>query len=97
MAGMQSRKSGQSAIELRRFHGYGMETSLSMIEENVPYANRVQLFPTEKIVFLDIRFGELFHRCTEEEWRSFRQSLADSGIGIKQHRGWWRFFSWLAI
>ena len=40
-----------------------------MIKENLWNAERVELFPKERIAFLDIRFGELFHKCDEQEWK----------------------------
>ena len=97
MAVMQSRKPSLSVIEMPRFHGYGMEAPLAMLQENLPNAERVQLFPAERIAFLDIRFGELFHRCTEQEWVAFRQLLVSNGFNIRAKRPWWHFFARQAI
>ena len=90
---IQSRKPSLSVIELPKFHGYGMESPLAMLEANLWNSERVQLFPAERIAFLDIRFGELFHRCTEQEWVSFRQQLLSNGFSIRPRKRWRDFFS----
>ncbi len=79
------------AFERTKYHGYGMEAPLSMLKDNLVAAHRVELFPKERIAFLDIPFGELFHRCNDEEWDDFRQFLSASGMPIEV-RPWWRFW-----
>jgi hypothetical protein len=62
-----------------------------MLKENLLNSQRVELFPWEKIVVLDISFGELFHRCTLREWEEFRDFLRSNGISIEPP-SWWRFW-----
>ena len=80
-----------SAVERREYHGYGFEASLDMLKENLWHAERVELFPSERIAFLDIRFGELFHRCSDREWSEFLQFLSDQGVFVKNSR-WWEWW-----
>jgi hypothetical protein len=84
-------KSDMRAVEKRRFHGYGFEKPLQFLEDNLPMAHRVELFPEERIVFLDIPFGELYHKCTDLEWREFSDLLVAKNIRIRKKR-WWRFW-----
>ena len=79
------------AIALRKYHGYGMEASLQMLKENLWTAKRVELFPLDRIAFLDIPFGELFHRCTDDEWTDWSKFLSDNGVPVKTNR-WWEFW-----
>ena len=89
---MQARRPSPRVFEFTRFHGYGMEAPLSMLEEYLWRAEAVELFPSERIAFLNIRFGELFHRCTEQEWGNFRRLLTDNGFTILTRR-WWHAFT----
>lgn len=90
-AGAQSPRRKIRALELARYHGYGMDAPLSMLKENLWNSERVELFPKERIAFLDIRFGELFHRCTPEEWDDFRQFLSANGVRVEVNP-WWKFW-----
>lgn len=82
------------AFECHTFHGYGMEASLQVLKENLSHAEEVELFPAERIAYLNIRFGELFHRCEEGEWQEFLQCLASNGIAIEKRpkRSRWMFW-----
>ena len=66
----------------RRFDGIGMEVPLAMLKQELWGANRVQVFAEDKIVKLDIRFSELWHKCTDEEWTEFQSFLTEQGIPI---------------
>ena len=79
------------AFQRGKYHGYGMEAPLSMLKENLLTSRRVELFPDERIAFLDIPFGELFHRCNDEEWDDFQRVLSVNRIPI-EIRPWWRFW-----
>lgn len=62
-----------------------------MLKDNLWNSERVELFPHERITFLNIRFGELFHRCSEEEWTDFRSFLSANGVLIESNP-WWKFW-----
>ena len=82
-------KSDLRAIVKKRFHGYGFEKPMQFLEDNLPMANRVELFPEEKIVFLDIPFGELYHKCNDSEWQEFIDLLAAKSIRVSKKKWWW--------
>jgi hypothetical protein len=90
MAGNFMRKALR-ALQLKKYHGCGMETSLSDLKEHLWDSERVELFPDEKIAFLNIRFGELFHRCNDAEWQDFIDYLGANRIKIRANR-WWEFW-----
>jgi hypothetical protein len=79
------------ALELSKYHGYGMEAPLSMLKEHLWNSERVELFPNDRIAFLNIRFGELFHRCSEQEWIDFRSFLSTNRVPIEVIP-WWKFW-----
>jgi hypothetical protein len=79
------------AVEFGRFNRIGNEATLEFVQENINLADRVELFPDERVVYLPVRWGELYHRCSEEEWRNFLGFLARRDISIVKHR-WWRFW-----
>jgi hypothetical protein len=91
MAAMDAPRRRIRALERAKYHGYGMEAPLSMLKENLWNSERVELFSRERIAFLDIRFGELFHRCDEGEWNEFRTFLSTNGIPIEASP-WWKFW-----
>ena len=76
------------ALELRKYHGYGMDAPLSMLKEHLWNSERVELFPNERIAFLNIRFGELVHRCSEEEWVDFRNFLTANNVPVEVVPRW---------
>jgi hypothetical protein len=73
------------------FHGYGLEAPLETLKKYLKESRGVELFPVERVVFLNIPFGELYHRCTTSEWDEFSFFLASQRLPIKQ-RPWWRFW-----
>ena len=79
------------ALELPKYHGYGMDAPLQMLKDHLFDALRVQLFPSERIAYLDIRFGDLVHRCTEQEWSEFLAHLSANGVPISKPP-WWQFW-----
>jgi len=79
------------AIERFRDNGVGAEASLSEIISNLKIAERIELFPDNRVVMLDVRFGELRHACDEHEWRQIKQHLEHSGISTRRAR-WWEFY-----
>ncbi len=87
----QGPKQRLRALELPKYHGYGSEVSLEVLRDYLWNAERVELFSSERIACLNIRFGELFHRCDEKEWRDFRQFLTAHGISIYTSP-WWKFW-----
>lgn len=91
MAAVQTPRGKIRAIELRRYHGYGMDAPLSMLKENLWNSRRVELFPNERIAFLNIPFGELFHRCSQDEWKDFRSFLSANGAPVEVNP-WWKFW-----
>jgi len=68
-----------------------MEASLQELKKRLWDSYRVELFPVARIAFLNIRFGELFHRCGEAEWQDVLCFLAMNNIKIKKNR-WWEFW-----
>jgi hypothetical protein len=91
MAATNSRGKVLRAIERLRDDGIGMDAPLAMLREYIAQAERVELFPSERVVLLDIPHGELRHRCTEGEWRAFRQFLDDKQIPLVKPR-WYEFW-----
>lgn len=79
------------AYVYKRFDGYGMEAPLSKLKEHLWGAERVQLFTEHKIAKLEIRFSELWHRCTDDEWREFKVFLSEQGVPIVPPP-WWAFW-----
>ena len=78
------------AIERFRDNGAGAEASLSEIISNIKIAERIELFPDNRVVMLDVRFGELRHACDEREWGQIKQHLEHSGISTRRAK-WWEF------
>ena len=77
-------------VERQQFDDVGMEAPISQILEFALLSKRVELFPNERIVKLDIPFSELFHRCTEAEWNDFMLFL--SANGVRQKKPWWAWW-----
>ena len=74
-------------VERQKFDDVGVEATISQIMEFALSSNRVELFPTERIIKLDIPFSELFHRCTEAEWSDCIAFL--NANGVRRKKPWW--------
>ena len=68
-----------------------METSFPAIKEHIDDCERVELFTNEKIIKLNIRFGELYHICQGSEWDDFFNFLKEKNIKIKINK-WYEFW-----
>jgi len=77
-------------LERQKFDDVGIEAPITQIMEFTLSSNRVELFPTERIIKLDIPFSELFHRCTEAEWNDFIGFLSTNGVRHK--KTWWKWW-----
>ena len=80
------------AIQFKKFDGAGAEVSFEKVKEHLWDAERVELFSVDKIIKLNIRFGELFHICDDNEWNDYENFLTDNGISIKINK-WWEFWN----
>ncbi len=72
------------AFELKRFDGVANEVAFSRIKESMLNCKRIDLIPKDKIVKLNIRWGELYCKCSEEEWLDLYRILDNSGIKINK-------------
>ncbi len=79
------------AIEFNKFDGIGAEVDFETIQKRYSDAARIELFRDDAIIKLNIRFDEVFHKCSDREWDSFKSFLSKSGIKIKINR-WWQFW-----
>lgn len=79
------------AVEFKRFNRIGNEVPLAFVMENLELAPRVDLFPDERVVYLGIRWGELFHRCSGDEWLQLLEYLRGKEIPVTRHR-WWKLW-----
>jgi hypothetical protein len=91
--------SGQRQIKTKlitrsRFHGYGFEAPLHKLEEYVSFAESIELYSEEKVVFLDIRHGGLFHQCSLDEWNQFIVFLIKNSFISVDSRFPWRSVRW---
>lgn len=81
-------------ITKSRFHGHGFEASLETLERHASSAESIELYSKDNVAFLDIRFGELFHRCSSEEWGRFIAFLKESNFILDDLRFPWRSIGW---
>ena len=79
------------AIEIRKYDGIGSEVDYETIINRYLDSARIELFSNEKIIKLNIRFDEVYHRCQSTEWDDFRLFLTNKGINIKVNQ-WWQFW-----
>ncbi len=84
-------KKNLRALQLKKFDGAGAEVEIEDLKKKLWFSERVELFHDEKIIKLNIRFGELFHICKDDEWDDYRNFLKDSGVNIKVKK-WWEFW-----
>lgn len=80
------------AIQLKNFDGAGTNVSIEELKNHLWDSERVELFSEEKFIKLNIRFGELFHKCDGDEWTDYRNFLNDNGIQITANK-WWQFWN----
>ena len=85
-------KSKLRAIQFSKFDGAGTEVSIEELKNSLWDSERVELFGVEKIIKLNIRFGELFHRCNDDEWNDYKDFLANNGVDLKVIK-WWQFWN----
>ena len=62
---------GRTIYWRKSHNGYGMEVSIETIidelkNDKVPFS--IELSRSDKTIFLNIRFGELYHHCNDLEW-----------------------------
>ena len=79
------------AIQRRADRGHGMDAPLAMLRENLLCSERVELYPAQRLVLLDIPHGELRHHCTEKEWDEFCGFLGENHVPVVRPR-WWEFW-----
>lgn len=72
------------AIEFKKFDGVANKNTYSEIINNLFNCGRIDLFPNEKIVKLNIRWGEIYCSCTNQEWEDLYGLLNNNGIHIKK-------------
>lgn len=80
------------AVKFKKFDGAGTEVAIEELKKNVWGSERVELFNEGKIIKLNIRFGELFHKCNDDEWNDYHNFLKDNGIKITV-KNWWEFWN----
>ena len=56
------------AFELKKFDGVANKVTFAEIKQNMFKCGQIDIIPKEKIVKLNIRWGELYCKCSDEEW-----------------------------
>lgn len=79
------------AFEFEKFDGIANKTSFPEIKKNLFECERIDLFPKEKVVKLNIPWGELYCICDKEEWNELYEILKNNCILIKR----WTFLDCL--
>jgi hypothetical protein len=79
------------ALILKHFDGVGGEVDYETIVRRYSDAARMELYSISKIVKLNIRFDELFHRCVDTEWEDYMSFLRKQSVAIHVNR-WWQFY-----
>ena len=80
------------AVEFKRFNRIGNEATIEFIIENIHMASCIELFNEERIVYLPVRWGKLYHKCDEEEWEKLQGHLVLQNIPIIKNK-WWKFWA----
>jgi len=80
------------AFEFEKFDGIANKTSFLEIKKNVFEGKRIDLIPKEKVVKLNIPWGELYCLCNEKEWNELYEILKSNGVQIKK-RNFLDYFS----
>jgi hypothetical protein len=75
---------GKARIK-KKFNGYGQPVSLDMIRKHLfdPANCGTTLFTADRMIHLNIRFGELYHKCTDDEWEEILKYI-EGNIGIEE-------------
>jgi len=68
------------ALELKKFDGIANMVNFPKIKEELFNCKRIDLIPNEKIVKLNIPWGELYCRCSEKEWGELYKILDENHI-----------------
>ena len=68
------------AYEFKKFDGYASETNYSQLLDNLDKCSYIVLVPSEKVIKLEIRWAEIFCKCSNEEWEQFYNLLTNKGI-----------------
>lgn len=79
------------AVEFKRFDDIGTEVDFQTIKSRFWDAARIELFSESKIVKLNIRFDEVYHECTESEWKELRKFIESNRVPFRTNR-WWQFW-----
>ena len=79
------------AIEFKKWDGVGAVEDFKTILDRYADSERVELFAKEKIIKLNIRFGEIYHRCSNSEWDEFKEFLSKQEVPIIVNK-WWQFW-----
>lgn len=82
---------GMKALIMRKFDGIGAEVNYDTVVKRYNDAARIELFKTDKVIKLNIRFDEVFHRCEGEEWESYLSFLQNQRVPIQVNK-WWQFW-----
>ena len=70
------------AIEFIKFDGVANRATFSDIKTNLFSCKRIDLFPKDLIVKLNIPWGELYCICTKAEWNELYGMLRDNNIKV---------------
>jgi hypothetical protein len=73
-----------TAFEFEKFNEIANKVSFSVIKENMIHCNRIDLIPYQRIIRLNIPWGELYCICQEKEWGELYGILKNKGIKIKK-------------
>jgi len=82
--GFLSRMRRMIAFEFKRFNNKANLTTFPEIKKYLFDCLRIILIPKEKIVKLDIPWGELYCTCNEEEWSELYKILNKNNVVIKK-------------
>jgi len=77
-------------FEFEKFNGIANKSSFLEIKKNIFKTKGIDLIPKEKIVKLNIPWGELYCVCNKEEWDELYEILNSNGVRIKK----WTFLDY---
>ena len=79
------------AIEFTKWDEVGAAEDFKTILSRYAESERIELFTNERIIKLNIRFGEIYHRCSKSEWDEFKVFLLNNKIPTIKNK-WWQFW-----
>lgn len=80
------------AIEFNsRSPSVGREVKFEEIIKRYIDSERIELYKKDSVVLLNIRFDEVFHRCTRVEWAKLVKYLENQRVEFKKC-SWWEFW-----